>query len=402
MLALGEAVISLALPLVEDGLGHPFFVLFGTLLIVLLQTLYMEAQPSEVDHHALRQNMKSSGQYVWGHFVLFLGLILVGVGLKILLLHLNAVLHTPESWLLCGATSACLQSIYVIQNAHLAGFKNTLGGKTREGAHQGGWQIARACIGMLPCLIPIGVHAHALSPTAVLLLLTLICCIAAVLENLSRDEIEEHVEWAEDDRFMDDAIVAAIVETAAKAGGRGLTADEVEVLKAQYKATLGVGDGDVDGEVDHNFLLEAGSDSDNGEVATSDADGGADDTAEVDATSAREAQNVGSEAGGDDGAVEIDTGDVAVAVADVDTALAAEEAVEAQAVAAYEAETEPPLCPVVEQKPSARDGSIADENEEIRRLKMQVRCLRRTLQTVLDDAGGAVVARGRTSSTYAD
>lgn len=411
MLALGEAVISLSLPLVEDGVGHPLFVACGTLLIVLLQTLYMEAQPGEQSFHALRQSVKSSTYYMLAHFALFVGLILVGVGLKVFLLHLTEELHLPETWLLCGATSLCLRAIHAIQLAHKAGFRNTLGGQTRESTQRGSWTFARVGITLMPLLIPIGVHRGALGPVSVLLLITLVCAIEAVLENMSRDEVKEDVEWAEDDRYKDDAIVAAIVEQAARSGGRGLTADEVEYLKSQYEreiahdhsTTESDGEDNPDAEAARESMDEAGD----GVAPDADADKRATGSAEASAAGAvgsgsRANASSSETVSGSDTSMDGVAMDAASANADGASrqspaegrcsdergSTAATPSPDAEELDAPDGVAEDKsVCCIVCDEDAIELGDVHGEGDEVRRLKMHVRCLRRTLRGVLEDRG---------------
>lgn len=262
MLLLGESVISLAIPDVIPGqrMSHYAFLAVGVALLMQLQTMYFEAQPNEADMHALRFNMRASGLYVFSHFFYFASLIMVGVGLKILLLHLKDELHAAEAWILCAGTSITIILIHLSRLSHKRGFESTLGGQAQSNKR---WVwTCRIIVAALPLFVPIGVHLHALSPIGVVAILAGISLLGVILDTVSSKGEIEVVKGVEDD-----PIVASIMQQAAIDGGRALTSDEVQKLKKQYLDAHGIvegaepagrgdaGSSDEEGEVEETHLV---------------------------------------------------------------------------------------------------------------------------------------------------
>mmetsp|Transcript_28050 Transcript_28050/g.97029 ORF Transcript_28050/g.97029 Transcript_28050/m.97029 type:complete len:700 (-) Transcript_28050:450-2549(-) len=367
MLALGEGVISLSLPAFVPGFDHPFFVALGVLTIMLLQTLYFEAQPNKADDHGLRQSLRTSTYFLYGHLALFMSLVATGVGLKILLAHIETELHAPEAWLLCGGFTVSLLALHIIRASHKPGFTNTLGGKTMAEATTTGWWLARTVLALLPLTVPIGVHAHALGPLAVIALLATDGVLTMLLEHYGRDMMIEETEFVEDDRYTDSAIVSAIVEQAAQAGGRGLTAEEVEYLKAQYMKELGVASNATSaGDLDIVVEVEDGDDAEaSGAEATADAG-----VTEPPAAAAAAPEAEAGAGGGDAATKEVP--------APAQLPAAAKDA----CVTSIRPELREAVCAEAKKHRAAfvpREG----EDEAMTRLRMQVHCLERTLEAVL-------------------
>lgn len=136
MLVLGEGVISLVLPGIENASLHIPFVIASLLLLWMLREAYYSGQPFQARHHAMRRKRCAGRLFIHAHLPLTLGALATGVALKSELAHVAQRLSQAESWLLASGVCFFLVWTSVIRMSH-RGISRELGlFKYELGAHR--------------------------------------------------------------------------------------------------------------------------------------------------------------------------------------------------------------------------------------------------------------------------
>eukprot|EP00039_Didymoeca_costata_P006084 m.87337 g.87337 ORF g.87337 m.87337 type:complete len:631 (+) comp13103_c0_seq1:304-2196(+) len=126
MILLGESLISLTSADLQRTSEYYGFVVLSVLYVIGLQSLYYDAQPEEPHLHALRRRATSASFWIYLHYLINCSLLMVAVGLKVLLAHVDYSLFLNELWLLVIGNSVYALSVVCLRMLH-NGWKAELG-----------------------------------------------------------------------------------------------------------------------------------------------------------------------------------------------------------------------------------------------------------------------------------
>ena len=116
MLLLGESMISMVTTVLQSDLAHYSVMLFGLLLIFLLQHTYFDSQASHVNEHALRRTARNGISFVYGSYLVSAACLATGVGIKLALKVASyPYIKVSYSMLLSWSVTVAFAAIYIVR-----------------------------------------------------------------------------------------------------------------------------------------------------------------------------------------------------------------------------------------------------------------------------------------------